>query len=317
MVLNNSRVNNILNLFICNTPLQIIQFVKLIKDNKVKGDFEFLLLFDEMTDQINSYQEKLRLLSSSDVSIKVDGKMTFFYIYKKYNRIKYENIIFSSVDNIFIHYLLSIIKFEKIITIDDGMANICQKSCYYNDNRKISNKIFLKLIGGKYDLRKVKENIDIHYSIYKDKPNIVPKSKVFYNDIFNIDFEKGKGKGKGKAIVILGTSFKEITNNINIVVNKINEYFICYNDIYYIPHPRCGAFFIERFNTIKGCDIAEYKIMELLNIYDEIDLYGFNSTVQYNLEKVDKINNYVFYSSFFNDTYIKEINGINNLKSID
>lgn len=71
----------------------------------------------------------------------------------------------------------------------------------------------------------------------------------------------------------------------------------------YIPHPRYDS---HQFNGVLNVNsemIAEDIILEYLEQGMALEIYGFNSTVQYNLNNISAIKNYKITSHFLKDSF--------------
>ncbi|EEN2505823.1 UDP-glucose--glucosyl LPS a 1, 2-glucosyltransferase, partial [Salmonella enterica] len=71
----------------------------------------------------------------------------------------------------------------------------------------------------------------------------------------------------------------------------------------YIPHPRYDS---HQFNSVLNVSsemIAEDIILEYLEQGISLEIYGFNSTVQYNLNNISTIKNYKITSPFLKDSF--------------
>ncbi|EBQ1372256.1 UDP-glucose--glucosyl LPS a 1, 2-glucosyltransferase, partial [Salmonella enterica] len=71
----------------------------------------------------------------------------------------------------------------------------------------------------------------------------------------------------------------------------------------YIPHPRYDS---HQFNGVLNVNsemIAEDIILEYLGQGIALEIYGFNSTVQYNLNNISAIKNYKITSHFLKDSF--------------
>lgn len=71
----------------------------------------------------------------------------------------------------------------------------------------------------------------------------------------------------------------------------------------YIPHPRYDSHQFNGVLNVKSVMIAEDIILEYLEQGMALEIYGFNSTVQYNLNNISAIKNYKIISPFLKDSF--------------
>ncbi|EKA6789479.1 UDP-glucose--glucosyl LPS a 1, 2-glucosyltransferase, partial [Salmonella enterica] len=71
----------------------------------------------------------------------------------------------------------------------------------------------------------------------------------------------------------------------------------------YIPHPRYDSHQFNDVLNVKSELIAEDIILEYLDKGMLLEIYGFNSTVQYNLNNISAIKNYKITSPFLKDSF--------------
>ncbi|MEY1522682.1 glycosyltransferase family 52 [Providencia manganoxydans] len=284
-----------MDLIICNTPLQIIQIEKLITNGIIKEkNFYFVFFVCNETEKLKYYYDRLAKLSKDSLYYKYQ-KFPFyiFSLRKIFKKNKYENIYTASVDNKLIHYILSFTQFNGLYTIDDGAANIWNKSNYYINKKSTLKKLVHQALGCKFDLEKTKKRINTHYTIYKDMPNITKYTK------YNNPFPQYKQKNhiiESEVNIYLGTVYNEITYDKSALLDSLNNFFDKKN-FFCISHPRDTFRYFDNLNYIEGNEIAEEIILNLLEKYSRVNLYGFGSSVQFNLLKIDGIQNYQFTSS--------------------
>lgn len=275
-----------MDLVICNTPFQVLQIKNLI-DTGVIMEFEFFFISSKKTKQMDFYFELLKKHACKSTFYVNDKKFPYhildmrgFFKGKTYNK-----IYSASVDSVYTHSILSFSKFFDFFSFDDGSANLINTSAYYIDQRSFLKKSLFKLFGCHYDLEKTKKKINCHYTIYKNRANIVANTvEIEFEFLPKNECEIILSK-KPIANVLLGSVFNELLLNKyekENLIKKLSE-FIKDKNFYYIPHPRETENYFEYTKTIGGFEIAESKILGLLNEYECINLYGFNSSVQINL----------------------------------
>ncbi|WP_279145530.1 glycosyltransferase family 52 [Photobacterium carnosum] len=289
-----------MDLAICSTPLHLIQIINLIKCEKIdKCDVFF---YCEYSEQMKYYVDEIKKnIKGECVFYNVDRRFPFysFYLKKKFKKRKYNTVYLANIDSIYCHFILSYIRFEKLNTIDDGTLNLVYDGIFYNDKRCWYEKLIYGFFGCKYTLKKTKNTINKHYSLYK-LPNIssnVESVKLFSDIVLSTKTKKAK-----EINILLGTVFENLSKNSDFLIKQI-EKFIENKKFLYIKHPREKTNVIKGVSYIEGLDIAEDKIIRLLDEYSTINIYGFNSTTQLNLSNVENINNFVFLSEYISIQY--------------
>ncbi|MEX9821827.1 glycosyltransferase family 52 [Providencia vermicola] len=294
-----------MDLVICNTPLQILQIENLIKKNIIKeNNFHLLFFVYEETKKLTYYYNRLSKLSYSSYYFKC-ANFPFYILNlrKLFKGKKYKNIYTASIDNKIIHYILTFCDFNKIFTIDDGTANIFKSSSYYvekKNHKAFISKIVHLILGCKFDLKKTKNSIETHYTIYPNIPNIIKKTK---NNNFIFPVKKmDKEKTQPKEInLFLGTVYDEVTYSKKELISLMKLFF-SNKGFHYITHPRDNELYFDNVRYFDSLKSSEEIIIELLNEYDIVNLYGFNSSVQFNLMYVDGIKNHIITSNLINQS---------------
>ncbi|MGE6107299.1 glycosyltransferase family 52 [Aeromonas sobria] len=283
-----------MDLVICNTPFQVLQIQNMI-DKGIINEFELFYFSSKKTDQMNFYFDLLK---------KRACKSTFYISNKKFpyhildmRRVfkgrRYRNIYSASVDSVYTHSILSFSHFLNFFSFDDGSANLIENSAYYVDQRSCLKKNLFKLLGCCYDLEKTKMAINCHYTIYKNRENIVSNRVEVEFEFFSRNNIVTITNKKPVANVLLGPVFHELSlsnSDKKSLIKKLSA-LVKGENCYYIPHPRETEFHFEYAKCIEGLEIAESKILSLLNEYDYINVYGFNSSVQINLSSHHDIRN--------------------------
>lgn len=152
---------------------------------------------------------------------------------------KYKKIFLANIECIRVKTLISRFFYADIYTFDDGTANITYNSYLYNETK--ANKLLkfvLMILGSDFSMARLKERSLLHFSIYKDKKNIINNVK-YINLIsdYNIK-ELGKEKLNNKIPPIklfIGQPVYEISPRLYDDIDTILNQF---NIKYYYPHPR-------------------------------------------------------------------------------
>jgi len=310
------------NLFICITLLQLKIATKIIKKKRLNKETCLCFYYSNKNTISNRYYLNIIKKKCSRI---IDFRNTvafpkyFFLLKNKFKNINIKNAYVSNIDGIYVQYVLSLLKPSKIFTFDDGAGNL-YKNTNYNigyDFGKIKSFIY-RLFGNNYSVNRIINERRNHYTIFEKHYNFSSK-KIVKLDLFKKKKLKKIKKNK-ECNVILGTVIEEYFNHIRDTQEikiKLTKFVNSLNgQTFYIKHPR--AKLIDNFNSkkiknINPIKIAEdYMIENLFNKYNKINLYSFPvSTVQINLEKFDKINNFLILT---NNLPQRGIDGMQTLK---
>nr|WP_262479233.1 glycosyltransferase family 52 protein [Acinetobacter baumannii] len=194
----------------------------------------------------------------------------------------YNIVYFASLDNAFLHLVVSNISFNSIETFDDGSANINKDSTYFKGERKSSFQLlFSALLGIKFNKSIILDKIYKHYSIFEGYSNIVPN--VEYIKIF----ESENLAPPNKVIkIFLGQPFEEMG-----FIDK-EELYLFLRKIgidYYFPHPREKHDKDFYFEIVQSKLIFEEFILELLTDGNLIEVYTLLSTAGLNVSMLDYV----------------------------
>jgi len=154
------------------------------------------------------------------------------------------------------------------------------------------------IFGIKYGMEDIKNKSSLHYTIYKDFKNII--SNTHYISLFDEGLsEECLERKKNSCNLILGTLFPEYMETdegcSSIILKCIERLQDKKIDTYYLPHPKDDSNFRHDELIVLDGSVAELEVKQLLIKYSKVNLYGFNSSAQYNLMSDDRIVNYVYY----------------------
>ncbi len=281
-----------MDLVICNTPLQVLQIENLIKSGVIKeNNFHLLFFVYEETKKLDYYYDRLDKLSHSSFYFKHSKFPSYIFKLKSiFNKKKYNNVYIASVDNKIIHYILTFIDFKYLFSIDDGTANIFKSSSYYITRKYIVSRIVHFIFRCGFNLESTKEKIKQHYTIYPNMSNIVENTK--HNDLLSYWNKLNKEtKNKKQINLFLGTVYNEITNDKEKLILALDNLFKT-SEFYYITHPRDNRHYFNNVLYIDEIKASEEIIIDLFEQYEFINIYGFNSSVQFNLMSISGVKNY-------------------------
>ncbi|MFW1923300.1 glycosyltransferase family 52 [Acinetobacter geminorum] len=288
------------SLFICMTPLQILIARSIIISNKIMN-YSFLIFY---YNDNNKYKYYIDLLKREGVEVsiyKIDSKTKIerlFEIWKvkkfiKQNKlVNFYNIYVSSVDNTLIHAALQKLRFINLYTYDDGLANLYSNSSYYLDKESKIQKIIKIFLGIRWSLGLIKDKSLKHYSIYKNRKNII--EKLAYIDLIpSSGILKIQTKERKELKLYIGQPLYEIDSCFtrDFLKNALQK---CGVE-YYFPHPRESIQY-EDFKYIESNLILEDFYAELSERYN-VQLYTFFSTAVLNIKMIDpKQNSFILYN---------------------
>jgi len=205
-----------------------------------------------------------------------------------------------SIDNQIVHYLLSYLDFKQIITYDDGTANITRDSLFYKNIKLSKFKMILHFIfGRRYYRDRVVNESQVHYSIYKNRENII--DKVEFIPLFDASMIDFKPQGKTVSI-FLGTVYRDIvirSEYAGLLETSVLSFLHGIEDILYLPHPREESSAFSQY-IIESEKIAEDIILGYLGAGYVVDIYGFGSSAQFNVLNVNGIRCFICISDLVN-----------------
>ncbi|MFQ9134180.1 MAG: glycosyltransferase family 52 [Haemophilus parainfluenzae] len=100
-----------------------------------------------------------------------------YYKIKLFNK-KFDKIFVANIENILIQSIISSLKFNELITFDDGTANILKNSMLYQNNESWKLKFIKFIFMIDHDINTLKDISSLHYTIY-DMDNIIKIQKEF------------------------------------------------------------------------------------------------------------------------------------------
>lgn len=294
-----------MNLIICCTPFQVLLAEKIIAMHPEKK-FYGIMIASIKNEKYNLYTKRL-LDKCEDGSIffemssqnKLINRLLFIINCLIIKRIctkkKFDTVYFANIDSSYIHSILSSINFNTINTFDDGTINIIPHNFFFKKKYKKNHikKFIFFLLHKNITTKFIINNSALHYTIYKDQPNII--NNTIHISLSNKEDNKKKIQNNNKEdeiSVLLGQPIYEllslsrkekINKNIYLVKKTIQEFNI---DLYF-PHPR-ENFKIDNIQYIHTDLIAEDYFAQLNN--KKIKLYTFFSGAALSLLTMDHIN---------------------------
>ncbi|EEO8782464.1 UDP-glucose--glucosyl LPS a 1, 2-glucosyltransferase [Salmonella enterica] len=298
-------------LFICMTNLQLLIARSIIEKEQLNS-VDFLFIGDVGNVKNQYYLKKIQPLCRHSSIVSQASKFSTFKTIRRTRYAKkimeayageYHTVFFANFHVPLIHHILSCISFSEIKTFDDGTNNINKKSVMYKEKDiSAASKIIRKLMGRKYHKDEILKLDVKHYTLFPNRENIIKNTErvvlVHHNTLSDTN--------NGLKKVLLGTVYTDALKNKEDEVTFLHclQSFINKEKIdLYIPHPRYDSHQFNDVLNIKSEMIAEDIILEYLEQGVALELYGFNSTVQYNLNNISAIKNYKITSLLLEDSF--------------
>ncbi|OFV45934.1 MULTISPECIES: glycosyltransferase family 52 [Oligella] len=295
------------SLFVCTTPLQSLIAEKIISHEGLDKS-DCILIYIALTDNNKNYYYFSKLSNGMYLGdyIKTNRSLATVTHLRKILKNKKFNVYIGSIDDTLVHYVLSFVDCQELVTFDDGTANIFINSTFFTGvERGIFRGFILKVVnyilGNRFTLEKVKSKLKKHYTIYPEFQNVVDRTETLQL----LDFKKNNRATHGEINIFLGTMYEDVVNkksNADLLWEKVRNFIENSNvEWIYIPHPRD-----QRKINIESIEdsllIAEEQIYSLREKYKQINLYGFASSAQFNLLNIPGITIYPVYSNLLSKT---------------
>ncbi|ECZ7150005.1 UDP-glucose--glucosyl LPS a 1, 2-glucosyltransferase, partial [Salmonella enterica] len=159
-----------------------------------------------------------------------------------------------------------------------------------------------KLMGRKYHKDEILKLDAKHYTLFPNRTNIIKKTE----GIILVHHNALPDTNNGFKKVLLGTVYTDALKNKedeSIFLEHIQRFIKEEAVDIYIPHPRYDSHHFNGVLNVNSEMIAEDIILEYLEQGMALEIYGFNSTVQYNLNNISAIKNYKITSHFLKDSF--------------
>ncbi|ENK5729837.1 UDP-glucose--glucosyl LPS a 1, 2-glucosyltransferase, partial [Salmonella enterica subsp. diarizonae] len=159
-----------------------------------------------------------------------------------------------------------------------------------------------KLMGRKYHKDEILKLDAKHYTLFPNRTNIIKKTE----GIILVHHNGLPDTNNGFKKVLLGTVYTDALKNKedeSIFLEHIQRFIKEEAVDIYIPHPRYDSHHFNGVLNVNSEMIAEDIILEYLEQGMALEIYGFNSTVQYNLNNISAIKNYKITSHFLKDSF--------------
>ena len=274
-------------LLVVRTPFQAWLAQKVLEKEEVKS-FDIVYFTQHDSEEDRYYYSQLSHKSNQSDYIFVRPQRfdilshLIFRLkaHKWYQQENYDLVIYASIDALVPNSLISKHKHAKLITFDDGAANVFINGIFNNEAGAFRNKFYRMMIRSK-SLKAIKNRISRHYTTYSNKDNIVESKRLFYLDGWGCSSQSTLDDVK---TYFIGAPFEEIMNTEQII--RLENYVRQLQIDCYVTHPRerktlnISAKFLK-----KNGRIAEDAIISDAK-GRKIRLVGWLSTVMLNLESI-------------------------------
>ncbi|MCT8845783.1 glycosyltransferase family 52 protein, partial [Glaesserella parasuis] len=170
-----------MNLIICTTPFQMLIAEKVIEKNQC-DIFHLVVFSSTWNDKYQHYMEKLlshknviflkKYVVCKDKQFSRLCQLILVRILSLFLRGNVNKVYVASIDSIWVRLFLSSLDKFNLYTFDDGTANIFKNSFFYKDDSFLM-KFIMKLLCSRYTMLDLKRMSLEHYTIYKNRENIV------------------------------------------------------------------------------------------------------------------------------------------------
>lgn len=285
-------------LFVCHTPLQSKIASRIIYDKKLEEYDVFYFAHTINETQISHYDAISKNARWSHFwRCEARFPKYFFDLNRLFSRKEYDAIYIASIDNVYCHLILTYANFTRLLTFDDGNANIIYNSLYYDCEVPFYKRIVYRALGCNYTMEKIKAESELHYSIYRESKNIIEKTE-FVSLISNEEFRNRNVLSGSECNVFLGSYFSYVVQyDIEQFCKMLSRYFEKKKNLFYIPHPMQKIDFFGNFQKLSQAGLlAEDLILRLSKEYETVNVYGIASSAQFNLSSVLCVKNYTLVS---------------------
>lgn len=295
---------NMTNLIICMTPLQTLIAIEIIKIFP-KENFDIIYVSLSESPKDYHYYQLIKVLSRKSFFIKEPSSflgifnLRFFLDRLSYN---YDKIFIANIERRFIHLILSRLRFKKIHTFDDGVGNIITSSVFYSNITINPLKcIVWRIAGIKYDKEDIKEVSQLHYTIYKNIPNIIENTR--YIPLLPQEVQTDFLNENKIVKFYLGQPLTDIDEKFDHCFVESNIRKLKFD--YYYPHPREKIYPKGDYEIVENSLIFEDYIVDFLrkNLNVKVEVYSFISTASLNVSSLLRAQCFYLYDNEFMGRY--------------
>jgi len=285
--------NNAKALVLCRTPFQAIMVRAIIKEENTSAyDLVYFSQNDAEEDKFyfNLLSQQAEVAQYILITPQKFDVINYIKLYFNINAVikntGYAKIYLSSIDNLVFRNLAERNRGAQFISFDDGTINLMMSSPYLRERGV--KALLRRLLFRVQSIKRFIENIDLHYSAYRDFDNIMPKNIIRFIDVFG-DRLVSKKSGDRKKTFFIGQPLDEFCDKG--FQEKLKRYLLGFKFDYYIKHPRETVPLLDAIPILdKKGRVAEEAIFEACS-GSRPEIWGTFSTVLINIDSgiADKI----------------------------
>ena len=292
-------------LFYCKTPLQALIINNLLKESEAKGVVVYV-----PNNQNNIHEIYFNKINTSDKIFIPYDPFSFsdsftklrcwFRIPRSIRKRSYQHIYFASIGSLVLRFFSGRSPSANFYLFDDGWFNL-QKKYFFNwvNSESLISRIIDFFFMGERSSKTLKK-VSIYYTIFPISSSFWTQCPIKEIDLFQTEGVNSKPSILGTSLnqsnrrvrIFLGSYF--IPSESPIAASRARSYNFIVNNSHYdvfIPHPgnqqKPHYFRKDLQNIFKDLPystmIAEEIILQIIQQGYQVNLYGFNSTVLYNL----------------------------------
>ena len=285
------------------TPLQLLIAKRVLSKY---GNSDYLLLNINAHDSNplrSKYHELAECAVCSDYLILdgtgLDNLKRVRKVIRRWKQIGITELLFASIDNVFVQYVLKTFAGLQFSTFDDGTVNIITGGIYHKKQKlPLKQHVLYYLLRQHRNQDWIKKNTKHHYTIFDIDNNIVENNRLKFISIIHKPDSLQSSSKLQQARVFIG--FSQADGYIEAVDTVAPDY--------YIPHPM-EKINLNFRNVVQTDLIAEEYIERLLEDYNYLEVYACGSTTLLNLCS-ERIARYVLDLHPGNNAWQKEYNSI-------
>lgn len=283
------------SLFICTTPLHSLIVERIIQLHGLAPQDCTLLFFSLPGQPKRSfYFERLAPLFASRQLYEIGHRRwpaSLLAARALLHGSRFDTVFLANTNHPYVQMVLSGLHFDDLRTFDDGTTNLGRNTAYTRRHDVGLLRLASSLVlGNRYPQPRLRALASRHYTIFPGLWNnslapLVPLSLLEQRPAHAV---------AGKCSVILGTVFAEAFHAVPADLGDRLAALAAAatGDVFYIPHPKGEPMPCLDGVTLHSSLIAEHLIMDLLDHYAEMDLYGFASCTQFVFLSEPRIRNH-------------------------
>lgn len=281
-----------LRLFVCCTPLQAEIAAAIIEMEQLPREQCAVFLYTSFDSaQYRHYYRRLRrLCSKGHYFVWRPGFWSYFRLSRRVlARFQPSVVYMASIDSFFAQYAASLPSVRAVHTFDDGSVNLVPSSRYLRHRAPLLKRVAWWLGGNRLSAEGIRRRARTHFTIYDIRGQFDQASvrvPMFWD-------RHPSRPTQRRCVVLLGTVLREISKGGHThLLAELKELLHTVSaPVFFIPHPRGDFPLQENVRLLDGVKIAEEKIFGLLEQFDQVEIWGFSSSVQINLATVPGISN--------------------------